>query len=43
MNSPDFRKYNIRVILTSDISEKDLKAALAKYEIDGDKPNPRLV
>jgi pyruvate dehydrogenase E1 component len=25
------------------VSEKDLKAALAKYEIDGDKPNPRLV
>jgi pyruvate dehydrogenase E1 component len=25
------------------VTDKDLKAALAKYEIDGDKPNPRLV
>ncbi len=25
------------------VSEKDLKAALAKYDIDGEKPNPRLV
>ena len=24
------------------VSEKDLAAALAKYDIDGDKPNPRL-
>ncbi|WP_439523239.1 pyruvate dehydrogenase (acetyl-transferring), homodimeric type [Marivita sp.] len=25
------------------VSEKDLKAALKKYDIDGEKPNPRLV
>ena len=25
------------------VSEKDLKAALAKYDIDGAKPNPRIV
>ena len=25
------------------VSEKDLTAALAKYDIDGAKPNPRLV
>jgi pyruvate dehydrogenase E1 component len=25
------------------VSEKDLKSALAKYDIDGEKPNPRLV
>ncbi|MCT4556397.1 MAG: pyruvate dehydrogenase (acetyl-transferring), homodimeric type [Pelagimonas sp.] len=25
------------------VSKKDLEAALSKYEIDGDKPNPRLV
>ncbi|SFA99723.1 pyruvate dehydrogenase E1 component [Poseidonocella pacifica] len=25
------------------VSDKDLKAALVKYDIDGDKPNPRLV
>ncbi|WP_435312559.1 transketolase-like TK C-terminal-containing protein, partial [Primorskyibacter sedentarius] len=25
------------------VSEKDLKAALSKYDIDGEKPNPRLV
>ncbi|WP_116598205.1 pyruvate dehydrogenase (acetyl-transferring), homodimeric type [Primorskyibacter marinus] len=25
------------------VSEKDLKSALSKYDIDGEKPNPRLV
>jgi pyruvate dehydrogenase E1 component len=25
------------------VTEKDLKAALKKYDIDGEKPNPRLV
>ena len=25
------------------VSEKDLKSALSKYDIDGAKPNPRLV
>jgi pyruvate dehydrogenase E1 component len=25
------------------ISEKDLTSALSKYDIDGAKPNPRLV
>ena len=25
------------------VSEKDLKTALKKYDIDGAKPNPRLV
>ena len=25
------------------VAEKDLKAAMTKYDIDGDKPNPRLV
>jgi len=25
------------------VTEKDLKTALTKYDIDGDKPNPRLV
>ena len=25
------------------VSKKDLEAALSKYDIDGDKPNPRLV
>jgi len=25
------------------VSEKDLTSALSKYDIDGEKPNPRLV
>jgi pyruvate dehydrogenase E1 component len=33
----------VELYKVKEVSEDDLKAALAKYDIDGNKPNPRLV